>query len=240
MKEPVLMKMICYDSVLVTDQLTYTFFKDDDDEPGDRFNTRVETDIVKWIFNHPYNFTEYLFFQELQIEKSCLPYFEIKRPIIKDTLGPGDIDILLLNKLKPQYSIGFQVKKIKAIINENDVAVLKTSQINKGIQQAKWMHEKYRFHKNYLMLVIVTDTQRRNHNSQMFRHNTIQEKAVVYEHSGFGDLPEEVGIFVMEINQPSTNSINYTATIASKALRHAKPIDQLNDTTNSIKTFLQL
>ncbi len=233
------MRAICYDSVLLTGKQEYSFFKDEDDEAGERFANTIETDIVKWIFNHPYRITDTLFFQELEISKSHTPYFEVGPPVIKDSSAPGDIDILLVDKDRPQYSIAFQVKRIKAVINEDNVSELKTSQINKGVQQAKWMHEKYRFHKSYLMLGIVTDSQRRNHNSQIFRYNTVEEKSVIYEHSGFGDLPEDIGIYIFEINQPSSNSINYTATIAAKALRFAKPSEQLNDTTNRINLFLE-
>lgn len=239
MQEPLLMRAVCYDSVLLTDQLQYPFFKDEDDEPGDRFNSTAETELVKWIFNHPYKFVDYLFFQELEIDRSYTPYFEVKTPIIKDSSAPGDIDIILIDKKKPQFSIALQVKRVKATIDENGLSVLKTSQINKGVQQTKWMHEKYRFHKSYLMLTIVTDSQRRNHNAQVFRYNTVEEKSVIYKHSGFGDLPEDIGIYIFEINQPSANSINYTATIAAKALRFAKPCDQLNDTTNHINLFLE-
>lgn len=116
--------------------------------------------------------------------------------------------------------------------------MLKTAPLRKGVQQAKWMHDKYRFHQNYLMLVVATDSERRRNQSQLFRYNKVEEKKVVYEFSGFGDLPENVGIFIIEINQPSINSINYTATIASKALRFAKSTDQMNKTTSRIQTFL--
>lgn len=176
MKEPLLMQAICYDSVLLTGKEQYSFFEEEDDEEGDRLTDAVEANIVKWIFNHPYNITDTLFFQELKIGQSHTPYFEVRSSVIKDPSSPGDIDILLVNKTSPQYSIAFQVKRIKAVIGEDDVSYLKTSQVKKGIQQTKWMHEKYRFHRNYLMLVIVTDSQRRKRDSQIFRYNTVEEK----------------------------------------------------------------
>lgn len=98
MQEPLLMRAVCYDSVLLTDQLQYPFFKDEDDEPGDRFNSTAETELVKWIFNHPYKFVDYLFFQELEIGRSYASYFEVKTPIIEDSSSPGDIDIILIDK----------------------------------------------------------------------------------------------------------------------------------------------
>jgi hypothetical protein len=239
MKEPLLMRAVCYDSVLLTSQTPYNFFKDEDDELSSRFNDSAEQEVIQWIFKHPYRIAETIFFEELEIDKTYSPYFEVKSPIIKDNSGPGDIDILLIEETKPQYSIAIQAKRVKATIDENNEAHLKTSHIIKGIEQAKWMYEKYRFHKNYLMLVIVSDSHKRTNLSQMFRYNSVTEKESVYNHSGFGDLPEEVGIFILEINQPSINSIDHTAMITSKAIRYAKPVEQLTNTTDRTEQFLK-
>ena len=96
------------------------------------------------------------------------------------------------------------------------------------------MFEKYRFHRSYLMIVIVVDAQNRTNNQQLFRHLSYSEKKAIYFHKGYGDLPEEVGIYTLEIDQPSLNGIDRTSRISSKVLKSAKAIDQLNVTTESI------
>lgn len=215
-------------------------FSDQDDEAGSKFNSTSEKDIVTWMFRHPNNFIDYLFYEELEISKNYQPFFEVKDPIIKDTTGPGDIDILLIDKNQPQYSIAFQVKRVKATISEtNDGAILKTSSIGKGIIQTKYMFDKYKFHKNYLMLIMANDSSSRKNVQQMFRYAKPDEKRIIYEHSGFGDLPEETGIYIFEINQPSINDINHTAVLSAKELRKAKPIEQMNDTTLRIQRYLE-
>lgn len=239
MREQLIMRSICYDSVALSGATEYLLFSDADDENGSRFNEVSEIKLVEWIFGHPYNFKDYLFYEELGIGKEYSLFLEVKKHLIKDTSGPGDIDILLVNKLKPHLSIAFQVKRIKASISGDDEAEIKIGNIDKGVQQTKHMFQKYRFHKNYLMLIIVNDAQKRKHSQQVFRYATLDEKKVIYKHSGFGDLPEETGIYVFEISQPSANSIEHTAVLAAKALRQAKPIEQLQDTTLRINAFLQ-
>lgn len=101
------MKSICYDSVVLSGATEYLLFKDDDNEVGSRINAINENKIVELIFEHPNNFKDYLFFEELGIEKEHRLFFEVKQPIIKDSTGPGDIDILLVNELRPQYSNAF-------------------------------------------------------------------------------------------------------------------------------------
>jgi hypothetical protein len=233
------MRCVTYDAVELKPGInSYSFFNDSDDVNGERVNSIAESELVKWIFNNPYTIgnIDYLLYQELQLNKSNYqPYLEVTKPIIKDNDEPGDIDILLIDDKNPQLSIGIQAKRIKCTIDENNVANLKTSHILRGIKQAKKMYQKYRFYQNYLMLIVVADSQSRKNNFQIFRYPSLQEKQVVYTHSGFGDLPEEVGIFIYEVNQPSANHINFTGLLASKALRLAKPVEQLTDTTNRIQ-----
>ena len=69
------------------------------------------------------------------------------------------------------------------------------------------MYEKYRkvSIQCYLMLVILfADAQYRIHNQQIFRNLSYDEKKTLYFHGGYGDLPEDAGVYFLEISQPST------------------------------------
>lgn len=240
MQTEFLMRSVCYDSVLLTDKTQYDIFVDSDDEIGERISQIAEKEIVSWFFNHPMNFKDYLFYEELGIDKDKYkPFFEISKPLILDNEKPGDLDILLINKAEPQRSVAIQVKRVKATIDKNDNVFLQTKHIQKGILQTKRMYQKYKFHQCYLMLVIVADAKNRLQNQQMFRHLSYQEKEVVYFHSGYGDLPEDVGVYFLEISQPSTNEIGKTAQISSKMQIAARPLDQLNDTTERVLQFIK-
>jgi hypothetical protein len=234
MQSEFLMRSICYDTVLLSDKTQYDVFVDSDDEVGERVSRIAEKEIINWFFHHPMNFTDYLFYEELDIDKlKYKPFFEVQKPIITDNEKPGDLDILLVDETKPHHAIAIQVKRVKATIDKNDKISLHPNHIQKGVIQAKKMYEKYKFHRCYLMLVILTDAQLRHHGQQLFRHPSYDEKKTVYFHSVYGDLPAEVGVYFLEVSQPSSNSIDKTARIS------AKPIDQLNRTTDSILQFLK-
>jgi hypothetical protein len=211
------MKSVCYDCVMLTDETTYDFFVDNDDLSGDRVGSILENNIVNWFFDHPLNFAPYLFYEELGIDKKYNRHLNIGKPVIIDNRVPGDIDILLIEPLTPHRAVAIQVKRVKATINERDEATLNIKDIPYSIFQTKEMFRKYQFYKSYLMLVILIDAQQRTGSQQLFRHLTYEEKKAVYFHSRFGELPEEVGIYVLEIDQPSLNSVNLTSRISAKA-----------------------
>ena len=132
------------------------------------------------------------------------------------------------------------MKRLKATINDDDSAHIKTAAISKGVEQSRFMFTKYRFHKSYLMLVIVADTHHRKNGCQLFRNLTLSEKMQTYQHPSLKELPDEVGVFTYEISQPSINAVHFTGTLASKLLRPAKPVDQLSRTTESISQFIRM
>jgi hypothetical protein len=239
MEEKFYMKSVCYDSVLLTDKTEYNFFVDNDDRYGDRVGSILESNIVNWFFNHPLNFAPHLFYEELDIDQRYILHLNVGKPIITDNRVPGDIDILLVDPNKPQRAIAIQVKRVKATINEGDEASLNVKKVPYSIFQTKEMFTKYQFYKSYLMLVILVDAQHRTGSQQMFRHLAYPEKKTVYFHSGFADLPEEAGIYVLEIDQPSLNSVDLTSRISAKALKMAKPVEQLSETTENIIQLLK-
>ncbi|MBN8880459.1 MAG: hypothetical protein J0I32_23145 [Sphingobacteriales bacterium] len=241
MKEPHLMRTITYDSVeLTTDQTVYDFFKDWDDVRGDRYNAEIEANLVRRILNNPYDASQSLLYDELLIPRSYNFFTEVKGPIITDSASPGDIDILGVDKNNPHLAIGIQVKRIKAWITEEDKAIVKANQIGKGVEQTRYMFKKYRFHKNYLMLVIVADTMYRRNDCQIFRNLSLDEKQDVYRHPALKELPEQAGVFTYEISQPSSNAVHLTGTLAAKVLKAAVPVEQESSTTESVIQFLRM
>lgn len=238
-EEPLIMRAVCYDSVELTGKTEYKFFDDEDDIAGDRINEESEVWLCKWILEHSLASPKYLFFEELGIDSSLERYFSVSKYLIKDKGKPGDIDILLVDRKHPQLSVAFQVKKVKGYIDSDNRSKLYTKNLPDVVEQTKLMYEKYRFHKNYLMLIVPTDAAHRVENYQTFRYSSPFEKKSIYNFNGFGDLPDNIGIFIYEINQPSLNSIDKTGVLSSKAIRLAKGIDQLNDTTERINKYIR-
>ncbi|HWZ04771.1 MAG TPA: hypothetical protein VNX40_14240 [Mucilaginibacter sp.] len=241
MESEFLMRSICYDMVLLDDKSQYTMFVDADDVPGERVSGIVEKQIVEWFFDHPRGLTASLFYEELGIDPARYkPYFEVRKPIINDNGTPGDIDVLLIDPKKPQHTIAIQVKRVKARIDQDEKITLNTAHIENGIFQTKKMFEKYRFHLCFLMVVIVADSRHRRRDQQILRIIPYADKKhTVYFHHGYGDLPTEVGVYFLEISQPSANEIDKTAQVSAKLQIPAKPIEQFARTTEKIKEMLK-
>jgi hypothetical protein len=234
-------RMSTYDSVAIqTGVQQYSLFKDCDDEIGARYNKEHEINILRWIKDH---YVDHEFFQlreELAVKATSRVFLEVRSPVIIDNLKPGDIDILIVNPSEPHLAIAIQVKRIKAYINTDDIAQIHDGPVNKGVEQSRLMFEKYRFHKNYLMLLIVADTMNRKHDSQMFRYLSWAEKLPLYRNPMLSSLPGEVGLLSYEINQSSQNAINSTGTLLVKEIKKALPVDQFCRTTESIREFLRI
>lgn len=239
MQEAMIMRAIFYDSIQLSGLSKYLMFQDDDDVNSPKFTEVIEQQVVRWLFNHPFKIANYLFFEELGISQTLSKYFEVQKPVIKDSFSPGDIDILFTSEKNPEKSIAFQVKRVKGRVNDNNEMNLKTSNLVQGVKQAKFMYEKYRFHRNYLMLAVVSDLHGRVEQSQISRYPSLTEKKVLYNHAGFADLPSQVGLYVLEINQSSINHVDQTAIIASKMFRDAERIEQPAITTESVTEFLK-
>jgi hypothetical protein len=236
------MRAVSYDSVLIQAGVTeYKLFVDEDDSAADdfRYNNENESNVVKWLLTSTYDPNMELTRKELNIPRNYRFYPEVKKPIITDQKVPGDIDLLAIDALHPESSLGIQVKRVKARISENGGVDIYTKLIPKAVFQAGEMMRKYRFHRNYLMLILVTDTQYHNHGFQLFRNLSFDEKQRVYQHPALKELHEEVGLYLYELSQPSKNTIGQTATIAVKQHRPAKLLEQPSYTTEKIVEFLK-
>lgn len=237
------MRAITYDSILLQpDIVEYNLFADIDDntETSFRYNNEHEKDVITWLLTNKFDTNMRLTREELNIDHSYVFYPEVTSPIISDKGIPGDIDLLAINASRPQESIGIQVKRVKACILENGNANIYTKLIPKGVEQAREMMKKYCFHRNYLMLLLVADTQYHHNRLQMFRNLSYDEKRCVYSHPALATLPEEIGLYLYELSQPSKNAIHETATIAVRQHRPAKRLEQSSKTTEAIIQFLKM
>lgn len=237
------MRGIMYDSILLQPDIEkYNLFADIDDsrETSFRYNNEHEKGVIQWLLTNEFDNNMRLTREELNIDHSYVFYPEVTSPIISDNGIPGDIDLLAISASHPQKSIGIQVKRVKACILENGNANIYVKQIPKGVAQATEMMKKYCFHRNYLMLLLVADTQYHHNHSQMFRNLSYNQKRCVYSHPALSTLPEDVGLYVYEVSQPSKNDIQQTATIAVKEHRSAKRLEQSSKTTEAIIQFLKM
>lgn len=223
------MRSIAYDTVPIkADSAVYQFFVDNNTSMDKRVNLLLERELVKFLFDSVnVKLYEYLIFEELGIRNTYTPFYEQSYPIIDNpNEKPGDIDLLLVDKSHVIDSIGFQVKKIKGFIDVDNLNKIKFSNIEEGILQANKMFDKYKFRQNYLMLIVANDGISNTSNNFFFRHVDGSEINPLYSSSTYEKLREGIGVFIIEITQPTSKDISKSGKIASKLFIKAKEYEQ--------------
>lgn len=234
------MRSIAYDTVSIKPgSVIYKLFEDDNSFEDERVNDLLEKELVKFLFDPVYRFFEHLIFEELGIANTYCPHFEKIKPIIDNpNEKPGDIDLLLVDKSQVINSIGFQVKKLKGFVDLDKINKVKFSKIEEGIVQINKMFAKYKFYKNYLMLIVANDGMNNTTNKFLFRHVDGSEIKPLYSASTYEKLREEIGVFIVEITQPTGKGIRKCGKIATKLLKDSTMNIQSEELTNKIKLLI--
>jgi len=234
------MRSIAYDTVSIKPgAVVYKLFEDDDSQKDERVNSLLEGELVKFLFTHNLNFYEYLIYEELGIKNTYCPFFERSRPIIDNqNEKPGDIDLLLVDKSQMNKSVAFQVKKLKGFIDIDNINKVKFSNIEEGIVQSNKMFEKFRFYQNYLMLIVANDGMRNTSNNFFFRQVNGSEIKPLYLVQTYESLKVGIGVFIVEITQPTGKDIKKGGKIASKLLVQAAECVQSDSLNNKIELLV--
>lgn len=234
------MRSIAYDTVSIKPgAVIYKLFEDDNSVEDERVNLLWERELVEFLFTRYLKFYEYLIYEELGISNNYNPFFERVKPIIDNpNEKPGDIDLILIDKLNINNSFGFQVKKLKGFTDSDGIIKAKFSNIERGIDQANKMFEKYKFYKNYLMLIVANDGKSNTDKNFFFRHIDGSEIKSLFLGSTYDSLSKGIGVFIIEITQPMGKGIRKSGMIASKIIAQATECEQSEIMNNKIKHLI--
>jgi len=229
---------ITFDSYLLkSGKQSFNLFREEGpDNLVDKATSRIESDIVKWIFESKTSNYHYLLYEGIGLSDDYKPFLSCKKYLLDNEYYEPDIDVLLVNEKMPNLSIAMQVKRIKIEINEDLKADYnRLHVIEEGIKQANIVYKKYKFHKNYLLVVVIIDGINKKVVNQIFRQPGSDELYKnIHSLRNFEGLNENIGIFAYEITQPTNESIDKRATIYSKELKTPKPIEQPSVLTERI------
>jgi hypothetical protein len=235
-------RCIPYDSINLNSYIrSYEYFLNEDKTIlFDNATKRPEQKVVKWIFEKSLTTLRYLVYEELNLSNEYKHYLECREYILDYRYDESDIDILLVNDKSPHLSHAFQVKKLTIDLFKDGFSVFKRlNQVEKGITQANEVFKKYKFYKNYLMLVVIINGIDKKDVNQIFRQPSSKELYKhIYSLKNFNELNENIGIFAYEITQPTNLSIDRRGTILSKLLKYPKPIEQPSFLTERTKSHV--
>lgn len=216
----------------------FNFFGDSSESEDDV--TKVNEDnIIKWILASQ---VRQPLLSELGVEGNCFIDCLVKRPIVEDSGRPGDIDILICPQSIPNYAIALQCKpvKIKALNKKEDDCVQSLQNTKDLVFQTNWQREKYRFYRNYAVIIIKANESKKEDETPILRGIDRESLQRVYQFPYKDRLHNDIGIIYIEVVQPTSKSYSRHFRAGVCVERHAIPLDpQDATTTNKVRQLMQ-
>jgi len=153
-------------------------------------------------------------------------------------MDSGDLDVLIIDPLKPQEAIVLECKRIKVKIEESQF-----EKVNKQKDLKKLVHQtndriKRGFHKVYLTVLIVCDGRNKIANNILFNNPSSETREPIYTSHYFDDLDERAGMLFLEPSQLTSKNYNLQAGCAIYEMRKPTPQQQPEELTEKLKELL--
>lgn len=197
----------------------------------------IEKEAVKLILSPRFKDT---FLSEFFSDKSNLSFHtELQSPFTEQNKKPGDIDLLIFDKRRPDLATAFECKVVKSeILESGNVSINKLVKLQNSIKQVNEYLE-LGFHKVYLLVVILDDARKSNLPNVALRSSNSSQLSEVYNIVFNESIKEDIGIGFVTISQQTGKSIDSMGFFGVCNDRKAKPREQLTTMTNKIKQNLK-
>lgn len=152
--------------------------------------------------------------------------------------GPGDIDVLVLDRASPERAIAIEVKRVK--LPAEAYATSKPNKlqaIDKAYRQVGLLR-KMGFHRSYLVVAVIADGREQTGVSFPFRGpppavvNLVREKLTSLE------FHPDVGVVVVELTQSVDKNIHDSGSVGIWTHQPSRSIEQDLDLTKGLRAFL--
>lgn len=226
-----------YDSQVLTGANEIPFFRESE-ENSESVTTMTEDQAVKWLLN---SFSFRKTFVESFFEKSqnVYSFFGIKEPFVIVGKKPGDIDILLFDKERPDKAIAIECKRLKVTSVDSPLPKVNNSKgIKHGVKQANGL-QSLGFYKSFLMIILLDDSRHFDYPNTMLRNSKWHEVDEVYDMPWNEPLNQDVGIIFIKVTQPTGKHFNEMAGIGICIDKRANEQEQTTSITNKIKELIQ-
>ena len=232
-------KTIVYDTNLIIPKVSsYSFFQPHSSVSEESATIKSEQAMVRWLFSC--SILKSLIIGEIAgYDTNIVSAIEVQQPIITEPNNrPGNIDILICNKFRPEQTIAIESKRAKVVVYQNgSQKVNKLKEIEKGIKQANGL-QSMGFWKSYLLLLIVIDARLKNGSNVIFKYGQHSETSSVYEVPMNASLNRDVGVAYIEIVQPTGKDINKMALVGICIDKRAQELQQGASLTERVRTYL--
>ncbi len=234
MKRELIFKVIFFDTMKVGGKEVISFFNDTDEKDDETVRLMSEDQAIKWLFQiNPFR---QLFIKSFFKDFSNVRvFFGLQEPFTRKNNKPGDIDLLLVNSNRPDKSIAFECKRIKASSDDKGSSkVNNTGSIKHGVIQAN-KYQSLGFHQSYLLIILIDDARQHKAKNVLFRSTSSEQLKHLYDIPWNEPLHKDVGIIFIRIIQSTGKHIDLKGEIGLCIDKPAQPLEQTVTMTNKIK-----
>lgn len=236
MKRQMIFRQTYYDSQVLTGAETISFFTETEENSAS-VTSMTEDEAIKWLFNN-YSFGQTFKEEFFDYSNRAQPFFCEKQPFVIAGKKPGDIDILLIDKERPDQAIAFECKRLKVTsLDKNTSKVNNVNGIKTGVKQANGL-QSLGFYKSYLLLILLDDGRQLDYPNTMLRNSKSDTVEEIYDIPWNEPIHNDVGIVFIKVTQQTGKHFNKMAGIGICVDKKAQELEQTNTMTNKIKELL--
>jgi len=237
MKRQLIFKQVFYDTQSVGGKNAISFFTESD-ENDESVTSMSEDQAVKWLFQNE-SFRRLFIEAFFENSKNVRAYFGLTEPFTTKNKKPGDIDLLLVNSNRPDKSIAFECKRVKALSDDKGFSkVNNTGSIKHGVIQAN-KYQSLGFHQSYLLIILLDDARDHKAKNVLFHSTSSEQLKHLYDIPWNEPLHKDVGIIFIRIIQLTGKHIDLKGEIGLCIDKPAQLLEQTATMTNKIKELIR-
>jgi len=238
MRRNLIFKQMYYDTLPIRDESTYEFFKESNIK-SESVAELSEEQSIEWVFRTP-NFRKFFIEEFVANPAECIVKTNISEPITVRNKKPGDIDLMLVEKSRPDLAVAFEVKRVKIVAYEDGSHnINNVNSITKGVIQVNG-YQSIGFYKSFLMIVLLDDCRYEDYANTMLRNRKSDSIEAIYDIPFNEEINEDVGIVFLKITQPTGKEYSKMAGIGFCIDKSAKELQQREDLTNKIREMIKV
>jgi hypothetical protein len=198
----------------------------------------TEEQAIRWLFQNN-TFSKHFLENFITDTTAIRPYFGVTNPFVTGGKKPGDIDLMLVDPMRPDRTMAFECKRVKATSLCKDYSTVNNANgIRKGVLQANAL-QSLGFHRSYLMIILLDDGRELDYPNTMMRRSTSNNVEDIYEIPFNEKIHDDVGVVYVKVTQPTGKHFDLMGGTGVCIDKEAGRLDQSSEMTSKVVSFLR-
>ncbi len=234
MLQSLLFKTMIYDVQPVTGSVT-SFFAESSVQ-DESVTQMEEARIVKWLFTRDRT-RNFLISEFTGDPLNTNIFLQVTEPFTKANEKPGDIDLLMIHSLFPQFAIACECKRVKIISTDGNAKINNAEKIQKAVVQAK-AYQSMGFCQTYLIIIIEDDGRQLTTPNLLLRQGKSTGINRIFSMPWEEGLHPDIGVAFIYVSQMSGTTVNKRGHIGICVDKRANLIEQPSQMTQNVCNYL--